>query len=294
MEQAIITQFGKPVGGSITTAGIHFKIPIIQKVIVFEKRILSWDGDVTEIPTKGNKFIRVDTYAKWRISEPLKFYMSVRDEMRAQSRLDDLLDGSIRDEISKRLLVEIIRDSDRLSKYFGGVSGERTLVDTTIVSREEFQISGARRKIIKSILERVNRTMKEIDLGIEVVDIQLKRIDYNLKVQEKVFNRMISEQLQIAEKFRAQGQGEKQRILGEQQMKLNEILSSAYQESQEIRGRADSSATKIYADAYNKDPEFYSFWQTLQTYSSVMDSTTEVILSTDIEFLRYLESTRVR
>ncbi len=293
-QQAIITQFGKPVGQPITTAGIHFKVPFIQKVIVFDKRVLEWDGNPQEIPTLDNKFIYIDTFARWRISDALAFYKSNRSEMVGYSRLDDLLDGAVRDEIANHTLPEIIRSSARPMSIVVVESSDLGLEgDSTMV--EDLNILGARKKIIENIASNVGKKLAELNLGIEVIDLQIKKVDYNKEVQKKVFDRMISEQKRIAEKYRAIGQGEKQRILGKQSQKMKEILSGAYLEAQTIRGKADGQAVKIYADAYNRTTEsrdFYKFLRTLEAYQATIDSSTTLILSTDNEFLQYLGSTK--
>jgi len=293
-QQAIITQFGKPVGQPITTAGIHFKVPFIQKVIVFDKRVLEWDGNPQEIPTLDNKFIYIDTFARWRISDALAFYKSNRSEMVGYSRLDDLLDGAVRDEIANHTLPEIIRSSARPMSIVVVESSDLGLEgDSTMV--EDLNIFGARKKIIENIASNVGKKLAELNLGIEVIDLQIKKVDYNKEVQKKVFDRMISEQKRIAEKYRAIGQGEKQRILGKQSQKMKEILSGAYLEAQTIRGKADGQAVKIYADAYNRTTEsrdFYKFLRTLEAYQATIDSSTTLILSTDNEFLQYLGSTK--
>ena len=284
-EQAVVTQFGKPVGGAITDAGIHFKIPIIQTVIKFDKRILEWDGSANEIPTLDNKYIFIDAFARWRISDALQFYKSAKNELLAQSRLDDILDGAVRDEIANRTLVEIIRSSDRVMAIQDVESSSVNINDKII---EDLTAEGARLIIIDSILESVSKRLLDLNMGIEILDVRLKRINYNNQVQEQVFNRMISGQNQIAEKYRAQGQGKKQEILGMQVQRKKEIISTAYLESQKIKGEADANATRIYADAYGKSPEFYNFIQTLATYSNTLDSSTQFILSTDNPYLKYM------
>ena len=281
-EQAIVTQFGKPVGDAITEAGLHFKLPLVQTVSKFDKKILQWDGAANEIPTKDNKYIFIDTFARWRISDALQFFKSAKNEMLAQSRLDDVIDGAVRDEISNRYMSEIIRSSNRDMETYESEIGNNN-VDEDILR------TGARSKIIESILVNVSDKLSELKLGIEVVDVQIKRVAYNLQVQEKLFNRMISEQNMIAEKYRAQGQGSKQEILGKQIQKEKEIVSGAYLKSQEIKGIADADATKIYAEAYSKDKDFYEFFKTLETYRNTLDPSTLFILSTDNKYLKYLE-----
>ena len=284
-EQAIVTQFGKPIGEAITDAGIHFKTPLIQRVIKFDKRILEWDGSAKEIPTLDNKYIIIDAFARWRISDALQFYKSAKNEMLAQSRLDDVLDGAVRDEIANRTMVEIVRSSNRVMLI---QDVESSNVNVKEEYSDDLKIEGARLKIIDSILESVSKRLIDLDMGIEIVDIQLKRINYTPEVQDQVFNRMISGQNQIAEKYRAQGQGKKQEILGMQVQRKKEIISGAYLESEKIKGDADARATRIYADAYGKSPEFYNFIKTLETYKNTIDSTTQFILSTDNPYLRYM------
>ena len=284
-EQAVVTQFGKPVGGAITDAGIHFKTPIIQTVIKFDKRILEWDGSANEIPTLDNKYIFIDAFARWRISDALQFYKSAKNEMLAQSRLDDILDGAVRDEIANRTMVEIVRSSNR-AMIIQDVESSSVNVNNKVI--EDFSAKGARLDIVESILESVSKRLLDLNMGIEILDVQLKRINYTRQVQEQVFNRMISGQNQIAEKYRAQGQGKKQEILGMQVQRKKEIISGAYLESQKIKGEADANATRIYADAYGKSPEFYNFIKTLETYSNTLDSSTQFILSTDNHYLKYL------
>ena len=284
-EQAVVTQFGKPVGGSVTEAGIHFKTPIIQTVIKFDKRILEWDGSANEIPTLDNKYIFIDAFARWRISDALQFYKSAKNEMLAQSILDDILDGAVRDEIANRTMVEIVRSSDRVM-VIQDVESSSVNVNNKVI--EDFSAKGARLEIVESILESVSKRLLDLNMGIEILDVQLKRINYTRQVQEQVFNRMISGQNQIAEKYRAQGQGKKQEILGMQVQRKKEIISGAYLESQKIKGEADADATRIYADAYGKSPEFYNFIKTLETYSNTLDSSTQFILSSDNHYLKYL------
>ena len=284
-EQAVVTQFGKPVGGALADAGIHFKIPLIQNVIKFDKRLLEWDGSANEIPTRDNKYIYIDAFARWRISDALQFYKSARNEMLAQSRLDDILDGAVRDEIANRTMVEIVRSSNR-KMVVQDVESSSVNIKKDITL--DLSSQGARLEIIASILKNVSVRMMDLNMGIEILDVQLKRINYTHTVQEQVFNRMISGQNQIAEKYRAQGQGKKQEILGMQVQRKKEIISSAYLQSQKIIGEADAFATRIYANAYSKAPDFYKFIKTLETYANTLDSSTQFILSTDNPYLKYL------
>ena len=283
-EQAIVIQFGKPVTGSVTNAGLHYKIPLIQNVIRFDKRILEWDGDATEIPTKDDKYIYIDAFARWKIVDALQFYKSAKNEMLAQSRLDDIIDGAVRDEITNRTMDEIIRSTQREMQTLENDDEG----DITSSSSSNSSSKGARLDIIKSIKDNVTSRLAELQMGIEVVDVQLKRINYNKQVQSKLFNRMISEQNMIAEKYRGQGQGKKQEILGMQIQKSKEVRSQAYLEAQIIKGDADAEAVRIYAEAYNKSPEFYNFKKSLETYTKTLDSTTKVIMSTDGKYFKYL------
>ena len=283
-EQAIITQFGKPIGSTIVESGLKLKIPFIHTVLRFDRRILEWDGSVNEIPTKDNKYILIDTFAKWRISDALEFYKSAKNEMMAQSRLDDIIDGAVRDEIANRSMSEIVKSSDRVMDVNdSGYSENRD------GSEEEYVTDGARLEIISDILSNVDAKLQELNMGIEIVDVQIKRVSYNKQVQNKLFNRMISEQNMIAEKYRAQGQGSKQEILGRQIQKEKEIKSNAYLNSQNIKGKADAEATEIYAKAYSQSPEFYNYLKTLETYKKTLDSSTVFILSTNNKYLKFLE-----
>lgn len=286
-EQVIITQFGAPVGDPITEAGLHFKVPFIQSVNRIEKRVLEWDGDPNEIPTKDKLFIHVDTYGRWRIDDPLLFFQRLKSETRAQSRLDDVLDGETRNAIARHELVEIIRTSNRdplrdekLAEAAGAGSSIGTLDP----------ISVGRVKIAQEILE--NSRVRVADLGIELLDIRFKRINYNPDVQVKIYERMISERLQIADKFRSEGQGEAARILGEKQRELLRINSEAYRTIEEIKGRADARATEIYTSAYNQGEEayeFYEFQKTMETYIETLDRSTMLILSTSSDFFKFLK-----
>jgi membrane protease subunit HflC len=282
-EQVIITQFGKPVGEPITTPGINFKIPIIQDANFFEKRFLEWDGDPNQVPTKDKRFIWVNTYARWRITDPLLFFQRLRDERGAQSRLDDILDGETRNAIANHDLVELVRTSNRVVVEVEGAAKDE---ETGILATIKF----GREKIRKEIFDAASK--RTDDLGIEVHDVRFKRINYVKEVREKVYDRMITERKRIADKFRSQGQGEASRILGEKERELKRITSEAFKTSQEIKGRADAEATKIYANAYNRSAEsrdFYSFLKTMETYESTFDSDDWLILSSETDFYKYLK-----
>ncbi|MFZ2053946.1 MAG: protease modulator HflC [Candidatus Aminicenantales bacterium] len=279
-DQVIITQFGDPIGGAITKAGIHLKMPFIQKTNYFEKRWLEWDGFPNQIPTKDKKYIWVDTYARWRISDPLVFYQRVRDERGAQSRLDDVIDGETRNVIANFDLIEVVRSSNR--------EFERS-EETAIIQAETamVKIQVGREKLAQIILERASKITPEF--GVEIRDVRIKRINYVDEVQQKVFDRMIAERKRIASKYRSEGDGKSAEIRGQKEKELKRIQSEAYRTAQEIKGRADAEATRIYAQAYNADPEFYQFLKTLETYRTSLDSETWLLLSTDSEFLKYLK-----
>ena len=281
-EQIIITQFGEPVGDPVVSPGLHFKIPFIQRTNVFEKRFLEWDGNPNQVPTRDKRFIWVDTYARWRIVDPLLFFQRLRDERGAQSRLDDILDGETRNAVARHDLIELVRSSNRDPE------------DVLIESEEEAAILEAiargRREVTRQILETA--AGRTADLGIELLDLRFKRINYVEEVQQDVFARMIAERQRIAEEFRSEGQGESARIHGERERELAQIQSEAYRRAEELRGEADANATRIYADAYNRDGEFYAFTKSLETYEATMDPDTLFILGTDSELLRFLERTR--
>jgi membrane protease subunit HflC len=283
--QVIITQFGEPIGDAITKPGLHMKVPFIQKANYFEKRWLEWDGDANEIPTKDKKYIWVDTYARWRISDPLKFFQRVRDERRAQSRIDDIIDGETRNAVASYDLIEIVRSSNREFEL------TEELVELDISSAIPKIITG-REKIAQIILEKSSVITPEF--GVELRDIRIKRVNYVEEVQRKQFDRMISERQRIAAKYRSEGDGKSAEVRGEKERELKRITSEAYRTSQEIKGKADAEATRIYAEAYNLDPEFYQFMKTLEMYISSLDKETWLLLSTDSEFLKYLKDSGKR
>ncbi len=282
MNQVIITQFGEPIGGTITEAGLHIKMPFIQKANYFEKRWLEWDGSANQIPTKDKKYIWVDTYARWRIKEPLTFFQRVYDERGAQSRLDDIIDGETRNTVANYDLIELVRSSNREFE----ISEELEF----ILEKEELRkINTGREKIAEIILITSSEITEEF--GIELRDVRIKRINYVDEVQQKVFDRMIAERQRIASKYRSEGDGRSAEISGQKEKELKKIQSEAYRKSQEIRGKADAGATRIYAQAYNLDPEFYQFMKTLEAYRKIMDEKTWLLLSTEAEFLKYLKKT---
>jgi membrane protease subunit HflC len=280
-QQVIITQFGEPVGDPVTEPGLKLLIPFIQKANYFEKRFLEWDGDANQVPTKDKRFIWVDTYARWRIEEPLKFFQRLRDERGAQSRLDDILDGETRNAVARHNLVEVVRTSNREPNTVAmDQEGQAEILE---------EIETGREGITRQILERASE--RAADLGIELIDLRLKRINYVEEVQQDVFARMIAERNRIAERYRSEGEGEAARIGGEKERELQRIQSGAYRTAQEIRGKADAEATQIYAQAYNRDPAFYAFLKSLETYEKTLDPQSILILTTDADFLKYLKST---
>ncbi len=278
--QVIITQFGEPIGDAITKPGLHMKVPFIQKTNYFEKRWLEWDGDANEIPTKDKKYIWVDTYARWRISDPLVFFQRLRDERNAQSRIDDIIDGETRNAVANYDLIEIVRSSNREFEQ----TEETAILE---IASAIPKITTGREKIAQIILEKSSEITP--DFGVELRDVRIKRVNYVEEVQRKQFDRMISERNRIAAKYRSEGDGKSAEIRGEKERELKRITSEAYRTAQEIKGKADAEATKIYAQAYNLDPEFYQFMKTLETYIASLDKETWLLLSTDAEFLKYLK-----
>ncbi len=280
-EQAIITQFGKPVGRPITSPGLHVKAPLVHSVHRFDRRFLDWDGDPNQLPTRDKRFIWVDTYARWRITDPLLFFQRLRDERGAQTRLDDILDGETRNAIAKYDLVEVVRSTNRQPEQ-SDLEEEQVTLDRISVGREAI-----RQEIL------TNARARTADLGLEILDVQFKRINYVAEVEQKVYERMIAERRRIADRFRSEGQGEASRIMGERDRDLRSIRSEAYRQAQIIRGEADARATAIYAAAYDRTPEtrsFYEFIKTLEAYAEAIDSTTTLVLSTDGDFYRLLTS----
>ena len=277
-QQAIITQFGEPRGEPITEPGLHFKLPFVQKTNYFDKRFLEWDGDADEMPTKDKRFITVDTYARWRITDPLLFFQRLRDERGARSRLDGILDGETRNAIARHDLVEVVRSSNREEAEVPEESEE----ETSVLEK----ITKGRNDITRSILEAASPKVK--DFGIELIDLQFKRINYVEEVEKDVFARMIAERKRVAARYRSEGEGEAARIGGEQERELQRIQSEAYRSAQEIRGEADGKATQIYAAAYNRDTAFYAFTKSMETYEKGVDPQTTLVLTTKSDLLKYL------
>ena len=287
VEQVIITQFGKPVGEPVTTAGLKFKIPFVQEVNPIDKRVLEWDGAPSDMPTKDKLYISVDLFARWRIVEPLQYFLRLRDERSAQSRLDDILGSETRNAVAKHELIEIIRTTkDRIP-----------LRDAVLSSAEQNQNMGALvpiekgRKLVEQEIFLAAADKVGV-FGIELLDIRFKRINYNASVRPKIYDRMISERRQIAERFLSEGNGEAARIRGNRVRDLNKIQSEAYRQVEEIRGLADAKATEIYASAYNQNPEavkFYEFTRTMAAYPTIVGDSTTMVLSTDSDLFKFLK-----
>jgi len=278
-QQVVITQFGEPVGDPTAEAGLHVKIPFIQKVNYFEKRILAWDGLPTQVPTKDKRYIWVDTTARWRIVDPLKFLESVGGERTALGRLDDIIDSATRNQITGHLLYELVRDSGR----------EFVETEESLEIEEEIGVvQYGRETISRGILEEAALLVPQF--GIELVDVRIKRLNYVERVREGVYARMIAERERVAEQYRSEGEGKKAEIEGRRAKELQRITSEAYRTAQEIKGKADAEATKVYADAYNKGPEFYSFLRTLEIYENTMDENTWLIMTTDSDFYKYMKT----
>lgn len=281
-KQVVITQFGKPIGNPIVSAGLHFKKPFIQQAHHFEKRLLDWDGDANQIPTQDKKYIWVDTTARWKIVDALKFLQSVGNEISAHSRLDDIINSATRDVITNHLLVEAVRDSDRI------LESKELLADAIFADEALERIAVGRQQLTRVILEKAKVLAPQY--GIEIVDVRIKRVNYVEDVRNKVYDRMISERKRAAEKYRSEGQGKSAEISGQVGKELKLITSEAYRQAQGIVGKADAEAINIYAQSYSNDPEFYSFLKTLETYQKTIDDNSTIILTTDSDYYKYLKT----
>jgi len=278
-QQVIVTQFGRIIGTPKKDPGLKFKVPFIQRANYFAKNLLDWDGDPGQIPTLDKTFIWVDTFARWKITDPIKFFQTVNNQFNAVGKLNDIIDPAVRNFITSYSLIEAVRKSDRKL--------DEDSLDMEDAFRSYFSVTVGREKITQGIL--VQAQPKLAQFGIELVDVKIKRINYVEQVRKSVYGRMIAERKQIAEKYRSEGKGEAQKILGERERDLQEITSEAYRTAQEIKGKADAQATIIYAEAYGVDPEFYSFVQTLEIYDQSLGEKNTLILSTESEFLKYLK-----
>ena len=279
-EQVIITQFGRIVGSPKMNPGLKFKLPFFQKANFFPKNLLSWDGDPGQIPTRDKTFIWVDAFARWKIVEPIAFFQTVNNRFNALGKLNDIIDPAVRNFITSHSLIEAVRNTNR----------EMDTLEVGLDAREQqttYAVDVGRAKITRGILEQAQP--KLTPFGIELVDVKVKRINYVEQVRDSVYGRMIAERKQIAEKFRSEGKGEARKILGEKERDLKRITSEAYKTAQEIKGAADAESTRIFAEAFGRDPEFYSFTKTLELYGEALDKDSELILSTNSEFFKYLK-----
>jgi membrane protease subunit HflC len=281
-EQVVITQFGRIVRDPITDPGLKFKIPFIEKATFFPKNIQEWDGEPGQIPTLDKTFIWVDAFARWKIVDPVKFFQTVNNRSNAVSRLNDIIDPAVRNFITSYKLIDAVRKSNRELD-----TSEVGLEDQEKKPQSHYVISLGREKITQGILEQAQPKVSQF--GIELVDVKIKGINYVEEVRKSVYDRMIAERKQIAEKFRSEGKGEAQKILGQKERDLQQITSEAYRVSQEVKGKADADAVKIYADAYGVDPDFYAFTQTLEIYNESLNKDATLLLSTDSEFLKYFK-----
>jgi modulator of FtsH protease HflC len=279
--QAIVIEVGKIKGKAIQKPGLYFKVPFLSDVIHFDRRWLEWDGDRNQIPTRDKKYIWMDAYARWRIADPIEFYKSVRDEPGAQSRLDDIIDGEVRNVVASHDLIDIVRSSSRAFE----LSEEEQ--DEAHDEEGQFSTKVGRDQLTKIVLTKAAQVMPAY--GIELADVQFKRVNYVESVQEKVFERMISERIRIAQRFRSEGQGKAAEIQGTVEKELRTIDSEAFRKAEEIRGKADGEAAAIYAAAYSKDEQLYEFVKTLEAYRAVIDDKTQLVLSTDSDLLRLLQ-----
>ena len=285
-EQVIITQFGKPVGGAIKDAGLYFRVPFIQEANYFPKYLLDWNGEPGQMPTKDKTFIWVDVFARWKVTDPLSFFQTVRSEPAAQAKLDNIIESATRNLITSNSLIEAVRNTER-QMDIGEVEMDET---TKEIVRKPIRLG--REALARAIMEQARPKMAQF--GIDLVDVRIKRINYVDEVQKEVYNRMIAERKQIAEKFRSEGRGESSKIAGDREKELKRITSEAYRTAQEIMGSADADATRIYAEAFNKDPEFYSFVNTLAIYKESLDKDTWMMMSTKSDLMKYLKKYSVQ
>ncbi len=280
-EQVVVTRFGEAIGKPKITPGLYFKLPIIDTTNYFPKNLLEWDGDPGQIPTLDKTFIWVDTFARWKIVDPLKFFETVNNVVAGLGRLDDIIDPAVRNFITSYPLIETVRMTNReLDIREAGVDEVKELSPLG-------EVKTGRAQITKGIMAQAQPKLAKF--GIELVDVKIKRLNYVEEVQRSVYGRMIAERKQIAEKFRSEGKGEARKIEGDKEKEMKRITSGAYRTAQEIKGKADAESTKIYAQAYGRDPDFYSFTNTLDIYKETMDKDSTLILSTDSEFFKYLK-----
>lgn len=282
-EQVLITQFGRIVGEAVTEPGLHWKVPFTQDVHSFDKRWLEWDSSPNQIPTRDKKYIWIDAFARWRISDPVRFYKRLRDEPSAQSRLDDIIDGEVRNVIANHDLIDIVRSSARA--FERGDESDETQDEAAV-----FTPKLGREQVAALVLKKSSEVMP--DYGVELADIKVRRINYVESVQQKVFERMISERKRIAERYRSEGGGKRAEIEGKVQRELLRVRSEAYKKAEEIRGKADAEAARVYAEAYSRDADLYEFVKTLEAYRGIVNENTDLVLSTSSPLLRFLRSER--
>lgn len=295
-EQVVITEFGAPVGEAITEPGLYFKTPFIHRVHRFENRYLEWSGDRNQVPTRDKRFIWVDTFARWRIVDPLRFYQRVLDEGGAQSRLDDIIDGATRDVVANHDLIQVVRLTNRepaVDSELEEIEGDLELeveveIDEDPVYTGLIEIESGRQEIMDEIL--VQSAARAEDLGIEILDVRFKHIHYNEDVQQQVFARMIAERQRIAQRYRSEGEGQAAEIAGEKERELQRLESAAYRDAERLRGEADGEAAAIYAEAYDVDPEFYRFLRTMESYKDILDDRSTLMLTTESDFFQYLKA----
>ncbi|MBA3029964.1 MAG: protease modulator HflC [Desulfobacteraceae bacterium] len=286
-EQVIVTQFGKLVGEPKTAPGLYFKLPVLQVANFFPKNLLEWDGEPGQIPTLEKTYIWVDSFARWKIVDPIKFFQTVSNTNGALSQLDAIIDPAVRNFVTSYRLIETVRNTNRELDTF-----ELGREDESKNQRPSYAVETGREKISRAILDQAQPKLEKF--GIELVDVKIKRINYVDQVQQSVYGRMIAERKQIAEKFRSEGQGEQRKILGEKEKDLKRITSEAYRTAQEVKGKADAEATTIYAQAFGVDPQFYSFVKTLEIYGETLDKESSLVLSTDSDFLKYLKGYEIK
>lgn len=289
-EQVVVTQFNKVVGDPVTDPGLNFRIPFIQRPNYFLKNIQEWDGEPGQIPTLDKTYIWVDSFARWRIIDPIAFFETVTDRMLALSRLDDIINPAIRNAVTSNHLIETVRNSNREMTSLEedvDVGEVEVEVGDEIIDPSAYIIQTGREKLSREILKAAQPKLEKF--GIELIDVKIKRVNYVQKVRDSVYGRMVAERNQVAEKIRSEGRGEAFRIEGDKEKDLKLIQSDAYRKAQEIKGKADAEATAIYANAFNKDPEYYSFTKALEVYQTSLDKKSKVVLSTDSELLRYLK-----
>ncbi|MDY0221417.1 MAG: protease modulator HflC [Desulfobacterium sp.] len=284
-EQVVVTQFGKVVGTPITEPGLKFRVPFIQKATYFPKNLQEWDGDPGQVPTRDKTFLWVDTFARWKIVDPVKFFQTVNNMVSAMGRLDDIIDPAMRNLLTSYRLVESVRDTDRPMDTFDVIDGGE-------IDQSQYKIEVGRTELTRKILEQAQPKLEQF--GIEIVDVKIKRINYVDQVRDAVYGRMIAERRQIAEKYRSEGRGEANNIRGDKEKELQMIRSEAYKTAEELKGTADAEAAGIYAKAYGVDTDFYSFIQTLDVYRDSLDSTTTLVLSTDSEFMKYFKGIKAK